>query len=154
MGLGDDTIFGADGDDRISGGLDEDDMSGGPGTDTVVFEHFAAPEADPVNANLQTGEATGEGTDFLVDFEDVKANYVFGNVIVGDEGDNRILGSHGSDSLSGAGGADFLRGFGGPDQLSGGGGDDVLIGDEGKDSYEGGPGADICMDVFRILLDC
>ena len=33
----------------------------------------------PINANLQTGEATGEGTDTLVGFEDLRSNNAFGN---------------------------------------------------------------------------
>lgn len=100
--------------------LGEDEVRGAGGFDYAIYWF----SEQPVNANLDTGTATGEGTDTLAN--DVEG--LFGSIV-------------GNDTLTGDNKDNFLGGDFGNDSLDGGGGDDWLQGGPGNDSMEGGAGA-------------
>jgi Ca2+-binding RTX toxin-like protein len=116
-GPGGDTLQGGTGDDTLDGDAGNDNLNGQGGEDSASF--FGAP---PVNANLLTGQSSGDGTDTLTGLE------------------NADGGSHG-DTLIGDAAANVLAGRGGGDVLSGGAEDDDLVGGDGADtaSYAGAP---------------
>ena len=118
-GGGNDTVSGGDGNDTLAGGLGDDSLTGGNGTDTVTYAGAAAA----VTLNLQSGTATGEGTDTLAGFENV-------------------IGSANADTLTGDGNANVIRGEAGNDTINGGLGDDTIIGGTGNDNLTGGGGID------------
>lgn len=113
-GAGDDVISGTDraealdgraGDDLIYGYAGDDTLIGGPGRDQVDF----AEATRSVTADLATGQATGEGRDRILGFEDVSGSG-FDDVLTGDAGPNAIDGRSGTDTCRGGGGADTLVG--------------------------------------------
>ena len=125
---GDDILFGHEGKDILGGGLGNDILNGGTGDDTVnggkgvdFVSYYGA--TGPVVANLTTGTATGEGTDSLINIEN-------------------IFGGSGNDSLTGNTNVNYLDGWAGDDFLSGLDGDDTLFGNDGKDTLNGGSGND------------
>ena len=89
-------------------------IDGGAGDDTVSFRDFS----NGVNANLETGSATGStaGSDTLTGIEN----------IVGGAGNDTLIGSEDANTLSGGAGNDTIGGGGGDDVLSGGAGSDLL----------------------------
>jgi Ca2+-binding RTX toxin-like protein len=116
---GDDRLFGGDGSDVISGGSGADLIDGGPGWDLVTyFQNWNQPEG--VTVNLATGTADdGFGCfDTLVGIEGIRGSG-FGDVLIGDAGDNRIDGSYGNDEIHG--GNSILR--------------DTLVGGPGTDTF-------------------
>jgi Ca2+-binding RTX toxin-like protein len=100
--------------------LGDDEVRGAGGFDYAIFWF----SENPVNANLTSGTATGEGSDTLAN--DVEG--LFGSIL-------------GNDTLTGDNKDNFLGGDSGNDTLDGGGGDDWLQGGGGNDSMEGGTGA-------------
>jgi hypothetical protein len=140
VGLGgDDTLTGSrfadrllagPGDDTMAGGRGADELHGGRGADAVTFSQ--APRA--VTADLETGEATGEGGDRI---ESVRR-------LVGSRHDDILLGSEGDEALRGGRGADYLAARGGDDVLHGGRGTDTLIGGAGRDTLTAGESRDAC----------
>ena len=77
----------------------------------------------------------------------------FGDVLLGDGGNDFVRGGHGPDvlfggrgrdRLKGQAGKDLLRGEGGNDFLSGGAKNDRLFGGGGSDTMDGGGGRDLC----------
>jgi len=95
----------------------DDTVTGGDGFDLVSF--FGAPA--PVNANLTTGVATGDGTDTLVTIEDlVGTEHLAGDDLTGDANQNLLLGGEGDDRLFGMDGDDYLDGGSETDSLDGG----------------------------------
>ncbi len=69
---GNDTLIGNGGDDRFSGQQGDDIYRGGPGFDLADYYDQAAADGlqiGPMNVNLQTGIATGDGTDTLSSIE-------------------------------------------------------------------------------------
>ena len=118
---GNDELFGADGDDWIIPGKGDDNAYAGTGADKVTFG-----AANGVTVDLIAGTATGQGTDDLVEFEDIGGSH--GNdTLRGTDGPNVIGGSKGDDSLFGLGGNDDLRGSSGTDLCNGGAGTDSAI---------------------------
>ena len=116
---GDDSLVGAGGNDTLRGEGGNDSLDGGDGVDTVDFSESNAP----MNVNLTTGVASGEGTDRLTAIEIVLSGS--GNdTLVGDASDNLLSGAGGNDSLGGGDGNDTLRGGTGNDSLDGGAGID------------------------------
>lgn len=113
---GNDTLKGNSGNDLLFGGEGDDLLDGGAGTDTVSYAGVIAP----LTIDLQTGMASGEGTDTLVSIE----NAIGGDgddAITGSSSANRLEGGAGNDSLNGGSGIDTLVGGTGADQLTGGG---------------------------------
>jgi Ca2+-binding RTX toxin-like protein len=105
-------LFGSAGNDSLDGGAHSDALVGGPGNDQLTGHpddgDAAAyvPASGPVNVDLQTGVATGEGRDTLTNVE-------------------AVLGSPSSDTLAGNERLNFIMGFGGNDTLDGRGGFDI-----------------------------
>jgi FtsP/CotA-like multicopper oxidase with cupredoxin domain/Ca2+-binding RTX toxin-like protein len=121
---GNDTICGGNGIDRLGGGRGNDYLDGGAGaTDTANALDYRQA-AEPVTVDLQLGQATGDGTDTLVNrFREVD-------------------GSRYGDTISGGAAGERLNGRAGPDTLAGRAGNDTLNGNDGNDSLESGTGAD------------
>lgn len=111
---GDDVLRGEDGDDRLIGGGGNDTIDGGSGIDTSDY----SDRSDAMTVNLETGVATGSGsdTDTLISVENVLAgagaDTIIGNasdnLLAGGAGDDRLLGGQGSDTLQGDSGIDTL----------------------------------------------
>lgn len=156
---GDDRLIGLEGNDVLLGGPGNDSLLGGPGNDTLDGGSGSRDRASwtdsdgPISANLAMGVAVGEGTDTLVDIEDMFGSE-FDDALRGDSGPNHIWGAGGNDQIAGAGGPDVLRGGNGEDQINGNdgndqiwGGDDLspdeLQGNAGQDVLRGGPGNDL-----------
>ena len=118
-GNGDDTIAGLGGNDRICAGAD---------VDTVTF----ASSATGVTADLTAGTATGEGSDTLVEVEN----------LTGSEQKDRLIGNALPNRIVAAGGNDRANGLAGDDRVYGGGGNDLVLGREDNDLIKGGPGKD------------
>ncbi len=127
---GNDTLNGDDGNDTIYGGAGNDVIDGGAGTgDWVIYNTSSAL----VVVNLQTGTATGEGTDTLTNIENIFGS-LYNDTLTGDGGDNYILGYAGNDTLEGGTGNDTV---------DGGAGNDIFIGGTGNDTITGGTNNDI-----------
>ena len=126
---GDDIVIGLGGDDKICLGSGNDIALPGPGNDQI---DGGAGESDgvtyddasgPINANLQTGLATGgSGQDTLTGIEDVGGS-PFNDTLAGDANINVLFGSGGNDALDGASHTDGLEGGPGNDTLIGHPGD-------------------------------
>ena len=95
-GSGDDWLYGWGGNDVLDGGADDDFLIGGNGMDTADF----TSSGSGVTVDLNTGTATGNGSDILLSIENVTGSSS-ADTITGDDSDN---------VLNGAGGADELRG--------------------------------------------
>lgn len=76
-----------------------------------------------------------------------------GDLLSGDEHNNRLVGGPGDDSLEGQGGNDRLQGGEGLDDLSGDDGDDYLDGGSGYDMGSGDAGWDTC-DGIELYFGC
>ena len=125
-GGGGDFIFGGGGIDKIlaQGGNDimtgeggKDTLAGGSGPLDIGF-YFFAP--GPVNANLTTGTATGEGRDKLSGLEALSGSQ-FSDTLTGDGKSNTMFGDAGDDTIRSGDGFDGLDGGDGNDILDGGG---------------------------------
>lgn len=163
-GNGNDHLRGDSGDDELEGGNGNDQMIGGAGKDNVLEgegdDYVDGGEGDQdwisywygngVTVNLETGTATGQGNDIIVNVENISGSN--GNdILTGNAGDNGILGQVGNDQLFGGDGNDYLRaddgddvlvGGAGDDQLDGGAGNDEILEGEGNDVIDGGEGSD------------
>jgi Ca2+-binding RTX toxin-like protein len=159
-GLGNDTVFGGNGNDRLYGPAGDDALDGGSGEDFVSFVFSQSG----VTANLTTGTATGEGSDTLVNIENVQGSS-HDDTLTGDAGPNVFWPLGGNDAIDGSGGedrvsfvfssaavtADLSSGTAtgnGADTLTaienmfGSGFDDALTGDAGPNKLTGGAGSD------------
>jgi len=111
---GDDIIFGRDGADWIVGGGGADQMDGGSGTDMVSFIDMPSG----VSADMAAGTAQVANTiDTFTNFENLTGS-IYGDYIVGDDGNNRIRGLGDYDWMVGSGGADSFDGGTGRDMVS------------------------------------
>ncbi|MFT3986387.1 beta strand repeat-containing protein [Aestuariivirga sp.] len=108
--------------DTLDGGLGNDYLDGQGGTDTASYARIAAA----VTVDLQTGKATGQGTDTLVSVENVIGSSL-ADRLMGDAGNNVLTGGGGNDTLSGRDGNDYLIGGAGADTMNGGRGNDTFI---------------------------
>jgi len=107
------------GNDIIAGGAGNDTLDGGQGFDLVDMS--GAPVGSYVD--LAAGFASGDGFDTIKNFEGVIGSK-FGDVLVGNSGDNTFYDGAGNDSVYG------------------GGGDDTIVAGSGNDYYSGGSGFD------------
>ena len=127
-GAGDDTLIGHGGNDIFSGEQDDDIYRGGDGFDRAEYWDDAAAAGrviGPMNINLRTGIATGDGTDTLSSIE-------------------AATGSNKSDTLIGNAKTNLLTWtFGGNDTVRGGGGDDFIESSSGANTLKGGAGSDM-----------
>jgi Ca2+-binding RTX toxin-like protein len=125
---GNDTLVGHGGNDSLSGQQGDDLYEGGPGFD--LAEYYDQNHADglsygPMNVNLQTGIATGDGTDTL---RSIWA----------------ATGSDGPDTMIGNSQANFFfLLLGGRDNVDARGGNDFVYAGAGADQLIGGPGRDL-----------
>jgi Ca2+-binding RTX toxin-like protein len=133
---GDDTLTGHGGNDTLSGQQGDDVYRGGPGFD--VAEYFDQAAADgleigPMNVNLRTGIATGDGTDTLSNIEGATGSDK-ADTMIGDRKANAFFWLFGGfDTVRTAGGNDFVESSAGPNALSGGAGRDLLAYLDGAD---------------------
>jgi hypothetical protein len=134
---GNNPLTGSGGDDLLVGGAGNDTLLGGTGNDTADYSGSRAG----VNVNLETGKATGEGTDALGAVENVTGSS-HADVLRGNAGANALVGLSGADTIRALGGNDSVRGGRGADLITGGEGDDVLSGGDGTDTVNGGIGLD------------
>jgi len=127
-GDGNDTLYGGDdedtlrgsyGDDFLEGGSGNDILDGGIGVDTISYEDAT----NAVSVRLNTGIATGNGVDSILDVEN-------------------IIGSDFHDTLRGNDSVNVLIGGALDDTLYGGFGEDTLLGESGADTLDGGEGID------------
>jgi Ca2+-binding RTX toxin-like protein len=145
-GEGNDTLVGISDlegskfDDALTGDSGENFFYPGPGNDVIVGGDALTDRviftSGPVNVDLSTGTATGEGTDTLANFEQAEGSNQ-ADTITGDAGANVLIGN---------GGIDTINGGDGDDTLKGGDGDDHLDGGVGTDTLDGGNGTDTCVN--------
>lgn len=148
-GTGNDFLHGDDGDDTLVGGSGDDLLDGGLDTDTASYA--AATTGVVVDLNVTDAQDTvGAGWDTLESIENLVGGTA-GDILTGNEVNNRLSGGLGNDVLNGEAGLDTLFGGSGNDQLNGGldndvltgdGGNDVLNGNEHNDTLNGGLGND------------
>jgi len=99
-GTQDDTLIGGDGNDTLQGDNGDDHLDGGSGIDVLtVFGEKA------VSVDLSAGTATGEGSDTLINIENVTTSYR-DDTITGGSGPNVLIGEGGNDTLDGMDGDD------------------------------------------------
>ncbi|PTQ88897.1 calcium-binding protein [Agitococcus lubricus] len=105
----------------ITGNTGNNILNGGAGADTVSFSSATAS----VVVDLGAGTASGDGTDTLINFENITGSF-FADSIIGNSLANILSGSTGNDSLYGMGANDVLAGGLGDDVLDGGTGTDTV----------------------------
>ncbi|MBV1710901.1 MAG: VCBS domain-containing protein, partial [Desulfomicrobium sp.] len=139
-------VYGFKGDDFLRGGSNGDTLDGGYGSDLV--DYSASKTWVNVDLNLKTAQSGGglgnhaEG-DVLIDIENLYGtNDKRGDVLIGNDENNRMYGDDGNDTLIGGLGNDTLWGGADADSLDGGAGQDDLYGDNGADQMDGGEGHD------------
>ena len=135
-GAGDDAVFGEagrdavagdGGSDQVSGGVDDDDIDGGKGLDYVNY--YVSPT--PVEVNLATGRASGDGNDTLEGIENIFGS-LFDDNLVGNSGYNAIQALDGDDRVAAGGSTDLIYDGVAPESQ----------GTDGDDNLDGGPGLD------------
>lgn len=140
-GAGADTLRGGSDNDTLMGSLGNDHLNGGAGVDQAYY--YNATGSVTVDLSLTTAQYVGaDGTDRLVQIENVTGSNGFGDTITGSGDSNSLSGYGGNDLLGGAGGNDYIAGGLGNDTLIGGAGQDYVYGDEGQDKLTGGGAAD------------
>lgn len=148
---GDDEIYGGAGNDLINAGIGADAIDGGDGIDMLKFDGTGTGVyVDLASGAGLAGQAFG---DVYANIENVTATNA-GDIIIGDEENNRILGGDngtaldqlfgggGNDWISGQDGNDLIVGGSGNNRLEGGNDDDMLISGSDSDILIGGAGAD------------
>jgi Ca2+-binding RTX toxin-like protein len=142
---GEDTLDGRGGADILEGGDDFDQLTGGAGPDAVIggdgndFTSYA-DRANGVSVTLDGVRDDGGPEDLNADMIDVEQ-------VVGTEHDDTLAGGAGRDALQGLGGADVLRGGDNDDFLIGGAGPDLIEGEKGVDTAAYSAGG------VRVTLD-
>lgn len=106
-----DTILGDSNSNSISGGAGNDTMNGLAGVDTL---DYLTRGYNGVVVDLISSKATGQGTDTIYNFENVKGSN-HNDVILGNNGNNVFYGNAGDDILNGRKGVDTLVGGKGKD---------------------------------------
>ena len=129
-GAGSDSLLGGVGNDELAGGVGNDTIRGGAGVDCADFEKAGIS----INVNLQTGSATGEGSDLLFDIENISAG-AGKDTLAGNTVANDIEGGAGADIINAGAGKDTLTGC--VDSANGGTGEiDRLTGGADGDIFE------------------
>ncbi|MFN3235370.1 MAG: beta strand repeat-containing protein, partial [Gammaproteobacteria bacterium] len=166
-GAGNDTISGGEGNDVLIGGSGNDSINGGDDIDTIDF----SSSSNAVTVNLKTKTATGDGTDTLLNIENIVGSD-HDDTLAGDSSDNVIDGGDGIDTVDysssliavdvdleagvatgdgtdtllnieniiGSDKADTLMGDGNNNTIDAGDGDDTILGSDGQDILDGGEG--------------
>lgn len=153
----DDDFQGSDNDEEIRSYAGNDTLDGGGGIDEIDFNdrRYSAVTVDLSDlVNSASGSYDGNAFSYaLSNIENIvgSRDTATGDMLTGDDNDNRIEGRAGDDTINGGGGDDRLEGDDGDDdliggdgddRLFGGGGDDSMVGGNGNDSLSGGPGND------------
>lgn len=94
-------LYGRGGDDLFLPGLYAKSFHGGLGTDRVDFSGYTTA----IEVDLSTRSGTGDGTLTFVAIEDIDGSG-YGDLLRGDDEDNRFFGNRGSDTVEGGGGTD------------------------------------------------
>ncbi len=151
-------LSGGGGSDVLEGRAGADRLDGGLGADTVSYS--GSDEAVTVDLEAGAGKGGHAEGDVIVDVENVLGSG-YGDVLGGDDGDNRLSGADGNDRLSGRGGDDVLEGGKGADRLLGGAGLDTVSysgSDEAVTVYlwkgmgeRGHAEGDVIVDVENVL---
>ncbi|PRY22477.1 Ca2+-binding RTX toxin-like protein [Aliiruegeria haliotis] len=137
---GDDRIFGSTGDDRLNGGTGDDvllpgegddEAIGGPGIDTFQVLEGARRS---LRIDLEQGTAFGQGSDRVIDIE---------NVVAMPGQKHFVRGTNGANTIFTASGVDVISGRGGKDWISAGGDDDYIVGGAGADRIDAGSGRNV-----------
>jgi Ca2+-binding RTX toxin-like protein len=135
-GAGNDKLIGGDGNDYLQDDDGNDDFVGGNGEDTVSYADLSSG----VFVNLATGENSSGDT--FNSIEHLIGSSSSGDILYGNELQNRLNGGGGNDRLFGGAGNDTLFGGNNEDQLYGGSGHDLLRGGGQNDEIHGGLGND------------
>lgn len=102
----DDQLYGSDADEifRPEGG--NDTVDGGGGRDRVDYRRSS--DNVTVNLGLTTAQfiSASQGTDLLLNIEEVQGSILGNDSLTGSDGDNRFVGDGGNDTLNGMGGFD------------------------------------------------
>lgn len=122
---GNDDITGDNGSNILFGGLGDDTIDGG-GSQAIDYASYWFA-ANAIDANLETGVATGEGTDTLQNIDGLLGTIDFDDTLTGDNEDNYLDGDGGNNILDGQGGQDLFLGAGGDDTIIGGPGDFDMV---------------------------
>jgi Ca2+-binding RTX toxin-like protein len=130
--VGGDSLFGEDGNDTLASGAANDVMNGNAGVNTVSY----ASAAGPVIVTLPGGSGTGDGTDTLLNLQNITGSS-FADILTGDVNDNRITGRGGNDTELGGMGNDTFNSGASPD---------------GSDTMDGGPGVDTVLYSQRTVV--
>ncbi len=153
---GDDYLDGKAGNDTICGGAGFDTLRGGPGDDVLDGQEGGdgveyGPAAGPVTVDLQTGQATGEGSDTLSSLLEVYGT-PYDDTLIGSDTNGQNL-----EYLAGIGGNDTITGGGGTDLLQGGGGADTINSRDGiAETVDCGPDTDptATVDPTDTAMNC
>ncbi|SMO94989.1 calcium-binding protein [Paracoccus laeviglucosivorans] len=137
---GNDLIVAGGGADALNGGYGNDTLDGGAGVDTLIF---AAATPIHVNLALRGPQATGQGTDTIMNIENVTSG----------SGNDVLSGNGAANVLNGGAGNDVLNGAGGNDRLIGGLGIDTMRGGLGNDSYSVNHARDVVTEVAGGGID-
>jgi Ca2+-binding RTX toxin-like protein len=121
---GDDTLLGGNGDDFLNGGQGNDLIDGGAGWDRAAFA-TGATAGVTVDLTIAGAQATGQGTDTLVNIEHVSGTS-FADMLTGNGGDNWLWGEGGNDVLHAGGGNDLIQVGPGNATADGGTGTDAI----------------------------
>jgi Ca2+-binding RTX toxin-like protein len=140
-----DYLYGENDNDWLTGGQGADFLDGGTGSDTAAYDDSDAT----VFVSLATGRGFGGDAerDTLTNIENVSGSR-FGDLLVGNDQNNKLYGLGGNDTLWGGDGGDHLYGGDVDDTLNGGGNTVRVIVDGITHSWmeadylSGGPGAD------------
>jgi Ca2+-binding RTX toxin-like protein len=98
-----DTLRGDNGGNFLEGGLGADLLDGRDGGDSVTYQNATTGiTANLANSALNTGEAAG---DIYISIENLRGG-AFGDVLVGNNGNNFLRGGEGADVLDGGNGND------------------------------------------------
>ncbi|MGJ0412653.1 hypothetical protein NG764_09345 [Aliarcobacter cryaerophilus] len=117
-GANDDNMYGEAGNDTFVSGAGNDLFNGGVGeSDTVSYSAVASSLNITMAAVASTTNITIDGTDTLVDIENLTGSKSATNSIVGNADNNTLIGGDLSDTLKGETGADRLEGGAGDDRL-------------------------------------
>ncbi len=104
-----DAIVGSSGDESFSLEAGDDTLDGGAGRDRVDYRN--STDAVTVDLSKSTAQviSASQGTDTLINIEDVAGSRVGNDILIGNASDNRLEGSGGNDTLDGAAGQDIAR---------------------------------------------
>ena len=129
-GSGNDSLAGDGGNNSLNAGAGNDTLAGGTGNDVLDggigndLADFTGTTSVTVNLALATAQATGLGSDTLLNLEN-------------------LLSGSGNDTLSGSTLDNSINAGSGNDTILAGDGNDLLIGGAGNDVLNGGNGIDL-----------